>query len=158
MTAFIPQRVLSIIFFFTVLTSCNTTAGHIQGYPKKTLTLESGEKLTIWVADTDARQKKGVSGIKPEDFPKDHGMLFPFDTMYPRQFWMPNTHMNLDIIFMNADYYIIDIHRNVPMFPHEGPKNKIPLTKTVFSQHVLELRSDAPAAAKIEPGMTLKID
>lgn len=117
-----------------------------------------GHKIEIFVADTGKRQKEGLSKIQSKDFSVNQGMLFPEDGMRLRQFWMPETHFDLDVFFMNEDYYVLDIHRQLKHFPKEGPKKQIPLSKEVFSQHVLELRSDSPHAAKIKPGMILKFE
>ena len=115
-------------------------------------------RLKIFEADSPVRQRRGLSGIQSKDFPSDWGMLFPADKLSRRQFWMPDTHFDLDIIFMSADYYVLDIHRGLKHFPFKQPQHKIPLSKEVLSQHVLELRSDSPHAASIQPGMILQFE
>ena len=165
MTIFIPQSRPSIILFFcllTLVTSCNTgasgnSAEHIKSYPKKTLKLDD-IKIKVFVADTDERQRKGLSTIKSEDFPANWAMLFPLEAMRVRQFWMPETHFDLDVIFMNGDYYVLDIHKGLKHYPKTGGRRgiEVPLSKEVFSQHVLEVRADSPIASKIKPGMTLE--
>lgn len=162
---FIPQRPLSFILFLVLIhavTACNTqgnesSSEHLKSYPVKTLMLE-GEKIKVFVADTAERQRKGLSTIKAQDFSKDWGMLFPEKSMRLRQFWMPETYFDLDVIFMNGDYYVLDIHRSLKHYPKKGGRRglEVPLSKEVFSQHVLEVRSDSPVAKKIKPGMVLE--
>lgn len=164
MTTFIPQRQLSFTLFLICLilvTSCKTdatasSADHLKDYPVKTLKVDDIE-IKVFIADTYERQKKGVSTIKSKDFKPDWGMLFPEDRMGYRQFWMPETHFDLDVIFMNGDYYILDTHKGLKHYPKKGIRGvEVPLSKQVFSQHVLEIRADSPIAKKIKPGMTLE--
>ena len=98
-----------------------------------------------------------ITKIKPDQLKDNEGMLFPENEMKQRMFWMPNTHMNLDIFFLNKDFYVLDIHRNLQHFPKRYPESEIPRSKTVYSQHVLELKSSSPLAAKIKRGMILDI-
>ena len=42
------------------------------------------------------------------------GMIFVFDDMAPRQFWMRNTFVPLDIAFMDTDHRIVDIQQMEP--------------------------------------------
>jgi uncharacterized membrane protein (UPF0127 family) len=156
----IPKTVVKLMLFLLLLslTSCNnSTASHLQKLVVKTVTLPSGSKLKTYIADTDSDQKKGLSTILPEDFSDNEAMLFTGDRMHIRQFWMPETHFNLDIIFMNADYYILDIHRNVKHYKKREPRRNVPLSKQVYSQHVLELKASSPLAKEIQPGMILEI-
>ena len=148
-----------LTLFFSIvglLTSCTTnSAEHLKSYPVKTLSLPSGKTVKVYIANSYQRQKDGLSKIKSEDFSSTEGMLFPEDRMMLRQFWMPETHFDLDVIFMNEDYYVLDIHRSLKHYPAKGERGIVPLSKEVFSQHVLEVRSDSPLAKEIQPGMTL---
>ncbi len=47
-----------------------------------------------------------------ESIPKDYGMLFPFDVSQIVSFWMKNTYVFLDIIFIDAEGRIVKIHKN----------------------------------------------
>lgn len=149
-----------LLLFLTILpltSSCNDSTPHFKSYDQSILTLKSGEKITIYIAQNHQQQTLGLSGIKPDQLKDNEGMLFPEKEMQQRMFWMPETHMNLDIFFLNADFYVLDIHRNLQHFPKREPKENIPRSKTVYSQHVLELKSSSPLAAKIKRGMILEI-
>lgn len=146
---------LLFIVFFSLAGGCNDTSAHFHSYKKSILTLEGGEKLTIYIAESHKQQELGLSKVKPEQLKDNEGMLFPEKTMKPRMFWMPETYMDLDIFFLNADYYVLDIHRGLKHFPKRYPENQIPRSKTVVSQHVLEIKSSSPLAKKIKRGMIL---
>ncbi len=151
-------KLIIFLIYLGFLTACNaSTAKHLQDYKQAKIILPSGEEVKVYIAETMRQQRKGLSGIRPEDFSKKEGMLFPEKQMFVRQFWMPETYFDLDLIFMNADYYVLEIHRGLKHYPHKPDRGKTPFSKKVFSQHVLELRADSPLAKKIKPGMVLRI-
>lgn len=74
--------------------------------------LRSGESvvtLDIEIADNDSSRMRGM--MQRTGFPENSGMLFifPFEDM--QSFWMANTPVALDILFVNADSQVVDIHR-----------------------------------------------
>lgn len=157
MKNFIPQYGLILTLFLSLsITSCKSSADHLKDYRLSELKLDSGTVLKVYIAESREQQSRGLSQIKSNDFGPKETMLFPLPRMKYRQFWMPETHFDLDIIFMNADYYVLDIHRKLKHYPKKNPRSKVPMSKEVFSQHVLEIRSDSPHAKEIQPGMTLK--
>ena len=66
---------------------------------KKTFTLE--------IADTDATQQKGL--MFRDSMPENHGMIFVFGNEIVRNFWMKNTRIPLDIIYIASDGTIVSI-------------------------------------------------
>ena len=162
MKHFIHQKPLKLIIFLVfsgffngcIASSDNSSIGHLKSYEKVFLELPSGEKIYTYIAKTESQQRLGLSKIESKDFSNSMGMLFPEDKMRVRQFWMPETHFDLDVFFMNEDYYILDIHRNLK---HSKDRSNAVYSKEVFSQHVLELKSSSPLAKKIKPGMILKL-
>ena len=159
MLVVIPKTAVKLMLFLLLLSmiGCTeSTALHLKKLKVKTIVLPSGTKLKTYIADSGTDQKRGLSKIMPEDFSETEAMLFTGNRMHMRQFWMPETHFNLDIIFMNTDYYVLDIHRNIQHHTKREPRRDVPLSKEVYSQHVLELKADSPLAKEIQPGMILK--
>jgi uncharacterized membrane protein (UPF0127 family) len=161
MKIFIHQTLLKLIIFLTFLatvTSCNSSSSsHLDSYSKRHLQLPSGEKFKVYIAKTDSQQREGLSKIRNKDFSANEGMFFTGETMFARQFWMPETHFNLDLFFLNAELYVLDIHRNLQHSPSTSKDRSIvPLSREVISQHVLELKSSSKLAKKIKRGMILK--
>lgn len=161
---FIQQRSIFLIkiLIFCMFISCNEQSDETsqsknkyKSYSKGEITLDTGEKLIVYIAKNAEQQQMGLSHIKSSQFKNNETMLFMDNRNSLRQFWMPDTHFNLDIIFLNEDLYVLDIHRNLQHFPKSGPKKLIPLSKKVFCQHILEIKSDSPLAKKIRPGMML---
>lgn len=76
------------------------------------------------VADDDRSRSEGLMAVN--NLPSDAGMLFIFDDEASRNFYMANTPISLDIMFVNAEYEIIRIHTNTTPYssdsiPSEGP-------------------------------------
>lgn len=78
----------------------------------------------VEVADNDATRERGL--MFRRTLAGDRGMLFDFKTARPVAFWMKNTLIPLDMLFISADGHILSIARNaVPMseapVPSGGP-------------------------------------
>ena len=123
----------------------------------KKITTPSGDIIRITLAITAQAQKKGLSGIKKSDFQKNEGLLFFNKNDDYRSFWMPNTLFNMDIFFLNKNFKVTHITRNLHAHPGYNSIPSIAKTKKIFCRHVLEMRSDSPIAEKIKKGMILKI-
>ena len=66
--------------------------------------------FSIELADTDAKRAEGLM-FRTEMAP-DRGMLFDFKREEPVWFWMKNTYLPLDMIFVKADGTILSIAEN----------------------------------------------
>lgn len=68
----------------------------------------------VWVADNDLSRRQGLMYIK--ELPQDQGMLFLFDRPAFASFWMKNTYLSLDIIFIAPDGTVANIaHETLPL-------------------------------------------
>ncbi|MGZ8998616.1 MAG: DUF192 domain-containing protein [Allosphingosinicella sp.] len=77
------------------------------------LEIRSGGKVhrfTVEVARTEEEQAQGL--MYRQSLAPDRGMLFPFSPPRPASFWMKNTFIPLDIIFVRADGSIARIADN----------------------------------------------
>ncbi|MBU1173864.1 MAG: DUF192 domain-containing protein [Alphaproteobacteria bacterium] len=80
--------------------------------------------FSVELADTPAEQAKGL--MFREALAEDAGMLFDFHEERQASFWMQNTLVPLDMLFIAADGTIRNIHLNArPLdptsIPSEGP-------------------------------------
>jgi uncharacterized membrane protein (UPF0127 family) len=66
--------------------------------------------FSVEVADTDATREKGLMYRK--SLPEGSGMLFDFHQEQDVGFWMQNTYIPLDMLFIRADGRILRIAEN----------------------------------------------
>lgn len=71
----------------------------------------------VQLATTDSERAEGLMNV--ESMPEDEGMLFVYDKENYRSFWMKNTLIPLDMIFIDDAYHIVDIFHNAKPCPKE---------------------------------------
>ena len=79
------------------------------------LTLEIATKsgvhpFSVEIVDNDADRAKGLMYRK--ELPEGRGMLFDFHREQEVSFWMQNTYVSLDMLFIRADGRILSIAEN----------------------------------------------
>jgi uncharacterized protein len=74
--------------------------------------------ITVEVAETEQARIQGMMGRT--SMRSDRGMLFVFEEEEERAFWMANTPLPLDIIFVGENMEIVKIHRNAVPFSEES--------------------------------------
>lgn len=93
----------------------------------------------VWVADNEQSRERGLMFVK--SLPPGHGMLFLFERPQYAAFWMKNTYLSLDIVFIGQDGVVVNIARDTRPYSLEPIESEAPVTG------VLELV--AGTAAKI---------
>jgi len=71
-----------------------------------------GRAITVELAITEAERAQGL--MFREKIAVDQGMLFCFEMEELHAFWMKNTLIPLDMIWLDKDRRIVHIERNVP--------------------------------------------
>lgn len=112
-----------------------------------------GRRFAIEIADTETSRERGL--MFRDEMPADHGMLFLFEDLALRTFWMKNTHIPLDILFFDQNYKLVSAQLRVPpcrsepcaVYPSEGP-----------AQYVLELNAGVADKLGVKPGDILKVN
>lgn len=66
--------------------------------------------IKVEIADTPFKQTLGLMYRK--NLPKDQGMLFVFNNSQRRFFWMKNTFISLDIVWIDEDLNITGVRSN----------------------------------------------
>ena len=108
----------------------------------------SGERaFNIEVADEPSERSAGL--MFRETMDDDHGMLFVFQQSRPVGFWMKNTPMPLDLLFIDSGGTVRDI------LPGE-PFSETPIGPVVPVRFVLELKRGTAEKAGIHSGDQLR--
>ncbi len=89
--------------------------------------------VDVEVADDDAKREVGLMGRPTME--ERQGMYFIFEAEHMAAFWMKNTIIPLDIIFINANHRIVTIHRNTT------PYSEQTYAATAPAQYVLEVNA-----------------
>ena len=80
-------------------------------------------KLEIEIVDNNADRQKGLMFRKK--MAEHRAMLFVFEKQEPQAFWMKNTLMSLDIIFVNDKNTVVSIQKNAqPLSEKSLPSEK----------------------------------
>lgn len=123
-------------------------AGALESFQKSSLTVETASggryRFDVELAQTMAQQAQGL--MFRESMAADAGMLFIYDSVRPASFWMKNTLLPLDMIFIAADGRVVNIHeRAVP-----GSLDSVNSAGPVKA--ILELNGGMSARLGIRPG------
>jgi len=119
----------------------------LDRFPMTTVTVTSGpheHRFKAWLAATPERHEQGLMFVKK--LAPDHGMLFVFDEADLRAFWMKNTLIPLDILFIGPDGRIVRIAQNAK------PLSLDPISSFGLATEVLELAGGECAKRGIQPG------
>lgn len=118
-----------------------------------TITLPDGAIIHAELADTPQKRTQGL--MYREHLSANRGMLFTFEEMELWTFWMKNTKIALDLIWMNDKKQIIHMEQNVPICtqtddscPQYRPNEP--------ALYVLELASGRAESLRIERGTKLQ--
>lgn len=90
-------------------------------------------KIDIEIANTEAKREQGL--MYRTEMKETQGMLFIFDDETYRSFWMKNTILPLDMIFVNSNYEIVNIRKNTT------PYDVSQYTSTAPAKYVVEVNA-----------------
>ena len=86
-------------------------------------------------AETDSARARGL--MQRRGLPEASGMLFRFDREEMQSFWMANTPIALDILFIDADSQIVSMAKYTRPFSPQSVASEAP------ARYVLELEAGA---------------
>jgi uncharacterized membrane protein (UPF0127 family) len=144
----------SFIFFililcFSSLGSCS--ANELRTDCEVTVRNERNKerKIKVQISKTEAERNLGL--MYRDKMPLDHGMLFVFPEEEERSFWMKNTFISLDIIFIDQKQKVTTVLMNVP------PHTTSPRRSNAPAKYVIELNSGMAKEYEIEVNTTIDI-
>lgn len=157
------RHILASIALMVVVTACSPGEGAtastqspalaqetrhpVSGLKVIDLVVERGGKklpFKVELADTPEAQAKGL--MFRTALGDNEGMIFPSDTPQPRSFWMKNTPLSLDIIFIGTDGRILNIAANTTPYSLDS------VSSQGIASGVLELRAGRAKALGIVAG------
>lgn len=102
-------------------------------------------RLAIELASDEKERQQGLMWRK--NMEEKQGMLFVFEQEEPQSFWMHNTYMPLDMIYVNARFEIVTILKNVPVL------NDTPRPSGKPAMYVIEVKAGVSDKYGLKEGM-----
>jgi uncharacterized membrane protein (UPF0127 family) len=122
-----------------------------KGEPSVVLTIKPGleHKVLVELARTATERNRGL--MYRQSLQQGRGMLFLFEHPEPLKFWMKNTYIPLDMIFMDEQKRVVYVEENAePLTLNErGPDG-------VDTQYVLEVPGGWAQAHDVRSGVVVK--
>ncbi len=113
--------------------------------------LASGElEVEVEVVQTPATVQRGL--MHRQHMAPDHGMLFVFASERRRSFWMKNTLIPLDMLFIKSDQVVAGVVRDAVPLTLDSRGIETP------TRYVLELNGGWTAAHGVDAGTKLRFE
>ena len=116
------------------------------------LRMAGGARIMADVMDTEAGRERGL--MFRRRLPRDYGMLFVFPVEGWLQFWMKNTFVSLDIVFIGRDKRVSAIHGRVRASTEQTLDADVARVAGT-GQYVLELPAGAAERLGLKLGQAL---
>ncbi len=144
-----PSKVMTRLSFalFVIVAAAWSAAPSVRAAEQQTLEIASKTGVHVFAVElavTDEERQKGL--MFRRSLPPSYGMLFDFKRDQEVSFWMHNTYVSLDMIFIRSDGRIVRIAENTEtesdkLIPSQGPV-----------RFVLEVVAGTAKKLGIEPG------
>jgi len=110
----------------------------------KAVTKSGTHRFKVWIAADDRSREQGLMRVR--ELPSGRGMLFLFDRPQPVAFWMKDTYLSLDLIFITQDGRVLNVAR------HARPLSLDPIESDGPVTAVLELLAGTAEDIALQPG------
>lgn len=111
---------------------------------------KAAPSVTVEIADSGSARQRGL--MLRKSMPENKGMLFVFEERKVQEFWMHNTCIPLDMMFIDKDGFITGIEENVPTM------NDNTYSSGCSSTYVLEVNAGWSRSHGVMPGQFVKIE
>jgi uncharacterized protein len=136
---------ITVLFLLVSLFACG-------GDPRVVIQTRAGKDVAfeVEIADTPAKREMGFQYRR--ELADDRGMIFVFPSESVLTFWMKNTPIPLDMIFIGGDLKIVGIVREAVPFTLSARSVDAP------SRYVLEIKGGLAKQRGIEVGDRLRFE
>ena len=158
------KRILTVVIAAGVLAAGTripaAASGAAADAPQKvsrhaSLRFASGRKIRADVVDSPATREQGL--MFRRSLPKNYGMLFVFPGEDAKVFWMKNTWVSLDIVFIGADKRVTRVHERVRPSTAQTTDRDVARVGGL-AQYVLELPAGAARRYGLKIGQPLEFE
>ena len=106
--------------------------------------------IDVALALNNEERQQGLMNV--HRLPSDKGMLFVFEEQEPLSFWMANTPLSLDMIFVNEAMEIVRIHTNTTPYSQQQYPSEAP------ARYVVEVAAGFTTRHDIQEGQYITFD
>jgi uncharacterized membrane protein (UPF0127 family) len=103
----------------------------------------------VWIAADDRSRQRGLMYVR--ELPPDRGMLFIFERPQPLAFWMKDTYLSLDLIFVDPAGRVLNVAA------HARPQSLEPIRSDGDAIAVLEVLAGTARTIDLKPGDRLTL-
>lgn len=141
----------SLVKFVVMATAMLALAGCKAGEPYVEV---AGERFIVEIAADEATRAQGL--MFRDEMADDRGMFFIFPGQRPRSFWMKNTRIPLDIIYLDRDLRVVSISADTP--PCRSRSGRCPNYPSAGpAQYVLEINAGRAAELGLARGDRIEV-
>lgn len=143
----------TLLLAVLLLGACSQQHGatRVSGAPEVVVHARAGEvRVLVEIARDDPDRERGL--MYRQKLEPGTGMLFIFERPGPLKFWMKNTYIPLDMIFLDGDKKIVYVEENAE------PLTLNPRGPNVPSQYVVEVPGGWARAHGVEPGIAVQFN
>ncbi len=139
---------LALIFYFRLRPPSSP--------PTKSITINiNNQSFSLEIAKTVNQKTKGLS--KRSSLDPNQGMIFVFDSEGARPFWMKDTQIDLDIIWLDSKGKIVTIHTAKSQPPDTRLSDYRIYQNTLPAQYVIELNAGTASRLGLATGHTINL-
>ncbi|MCY4625726.1 MAG: DUF192 domain-containing protein [Chloroflexi bacterium] len=110
----------------------------------------------FYIEVANSPETRAIGLMNRESLGQDRGMLFVFSEEQVLGFWMKNTLIPLDIIFVDRDLTVVDVQTMRP--EHEIAPDPLPTyISAAPALYAIEINEGLAAECGVEPGDTIEL-
>jgi uncharacterized protein len=141
----------ALLALTALVAACASAAGSspplfpaLQQAEVEVVTQSGSHRFNVWIAADDRSREQGLMRVR--ELPPDHGMIFVFERPQFLAFWMKDTYLSLDLVFIAPDGKVLNIAR------HARPFSLDPIESDGPATAVLEVLAGTALNIALEPG------
>ncbi len=117
---------------------------HLPKSEVRVATHSGAHRFQVRIAADAQSRERGLMFVRK--MPADHGMLFLFERPHYASFWMKDTYLSLDLVFIDADGIVVNVSREAEPYSLRAIVSAAPVVA------VLEVRAGTAARIGLTSG------
>lgn len=145
----LPRAAVAALLFCAATAQTHAQQAMVLPVDPAPLVADTGSEkksFSVEIADDEDERARGL--MFRENMAPDHGMLFVYPSEQPVSFWMKNTILPLDLVFIDDQGKVVGVEQGTP-------HSEAPISPGAPARFVLELNAGTAAKAGIDAGDTV---